>query len=98
MAMTISLDRPAIGGDRRLEPGTYRVAVDENIGVLRLTAADLEYELPAMRRPSKVQVRRPSIQLRKVGGEPRWLLVARMPPAFEWTASLDYAAATEGCD
>ncbi len=83
---------PLRAGGQLLPPGRYDVSVDEAAGeivVAGIPQAAGVIHVPALERASKVRIPDVRAQLRKVRGEPRWLLVVRTPPAKEWLASLD---------
>jgi len=83
---------PLRAGGQLLPPGRYEVRVDEaasEIVVLGIPQTASVIHVPALERASKVRVSDVRVQLRKVRGESRWLLVVRTPPAREWLASLD---------
>jgi hypothetical protein len=90
--MTVHLDRAIRIGDTRLPAGDYEVQVDEPNGKVLLSRDAETFRLDASRRSSKMQVNRPSVQLRPVVAEPRWLLIVRTPPASEWVVNLESAS------
>lgn len=86
--MRIRLDGPVRVGDVRIPSDEYRVEVREADGLVRLSGSTAAFELVAKGRSSKMRVKSPSSQLRRVVGEPRQLLIVRTPPATEWVVSL----------
>jgi hypothetical protein len=89
--MKIRIRKTARSGSARIPPGDYEVGVDEQSGQITLAGGSAVFKLDALQRPSKARVNKPTAKLRQVVGEPRWLLVARTPPASEWVVSLQDA-------
>lgn len=87
--MTVRLDSPVVAGSVSLPPGQYEVSVDERTRSIVLASPGKRVEVPASLRSSKVRVTAPSVQVRRVRGEARLLVIVRTPVATEWVASLD---------
>jgi hypothetical protein len=86
--MNIRLDRLLCAAGVSLPPGEYEVSVDESSHRVLLSELGRVLRIPGVRRSSKMRVDEPSVQLRQVVGEPRSLLIVRVPPATEWVVSL----------
>lgn len=89
--MRIHTDTPLRAQGFFIAPDDFRVTVQEDAGLVRLTSDTESHELQATQRSSKMESRKPSAQMRQVSGEPRYLLIVRTPPATEWVVSLDRA-------
>jgi hypothetical protein len=79
-------DEPVRIGGMLVDPGRYEVRIDESRERIVLTSGARSYALTGFFRASKTQVKVAYAQLRKVEGEPRRLLVVRVPPGVEWIA------------
>ena len=84
--VTVDGDEPVRIGGVLVDPGRYEVRIDESRERIVLTSSARSYALTGFFRASKVDVKTPYAQLRKVEGEPRRLLVVRVPPGVEWIA------------
>ena len=84
--VTVEGDEPVRIGGMLVDPGRYEVRIDESRERIVLSSGVRTYALTGFFRASKVQVKAPYAQLRKVEGEPRRLLVVRVPPGVEWIA------------
>jgi hypothetical protein len=87
--MKIHLDSPLQAQGITIVPGDYEVHVEEADGLLLLVGETASIKLKPIKRSSKMAVRNPSVQMRQVANEPRYLLVVRTPPATEWVVSLE---------
>lgn len=86
--LTLELKRALYQGDTAIAPGRYHVSVDAADGCVELANASLVHHLTASVRGRVLAVRKPVVELRKAGQEPRWLLLVRLPPGHEWVAVL----------
>ena len=93
MHMEIEIPNLLHAGNVQIPADRYSVRLDEATQTLILTKAGEEIQLTPMLRSSKMQVRRSTVELRQVGGEPAMLLVVRTPPAQEWVVRLENAPA-----
>ena len=89
--MNISIRKPLKAGSIHIPAQRYEVTVDQQRSEVVLAGVNATFKLDALQRSSKARVTTPSVQLRQVVGEPRWLLIVRMAPANEWVASLEEA-------
>ena len=86
--MKIQLKQPVWVKNIELPTGEYQVSVDADNEMVILSQADKSFSLDAKRRYRVFRFKHPSVELRQVVGEPRWLLLVRSPPVTEWVVSL----------
>jgi hypothetical protein len=84
--VTIDGDEPVRIGGMLVDPGRYEVRIDESRERIVLQSGVRTYALTGFFRAAKISVKSPEAQLRRVEGEPRRLLVVRLPPGVEWVA------------
>ena len=84
--MKIDVPRKAYLGEIEIKPGEYLISISPESNKIILTGAGGETKLPAVRRPSKMPVKRPKVSFGPSMGDPFWIISYCLPPRTEYVA------------
>ncbi len=88
--MKIILKQATCAGDTDIPAGEYWVSISGEGRFINLTGGGKDYKVPAIRRSSKVPVRRTDVNFFASSGT-SWTIIVKTPPAFEWMGTLNLA-------
>lgn len=86
----INLDRDAHCGNTPIPAGEYNVSVRMDSRQINLEGQGRDFELNAIRRPSRGMVRFPDVHFSPSGGLNNWTLLVKTPKLGEYLTTISY--------
>lgn len=86
----IYLDRNAHCGNTSIPAGEYSVSIRLDSRQINLEGQGRDFELNAIKRPSKGVVRSPDVHFSPSGGLNTWALIVKTPKLGEYFTTISY--------